>query len=84
MHTDIGLGSISKKISNQSIHDFVSLLYCYDKLVRGKVLKSRRFEELENLFQVRMRKNSIFFQTNQLIVSNYHFCKRVLEHLKNS
>lgn len=69
-----------KKLSCRPMLEFVALLYTYNIIVSDKV-KYHRTQELKDLFFNRMTKNSLFFQKNELVKSNYEFACKVIEAL---
>ncbi|HVI40094.1 MAG TPA: hypothetical protein VM577_05500 [Anaerovoracaceae bacterium] len=78
-----GIDSKSRKhnMSNQVIHDFVTMLYVFDKVVMSNGIKSHVLEELNYLVNVRMVKNKEYFTKNSSIVSSYEFIKKVVDYL---
>jgi len=68
-------------MSNQVIHDFVTMLYVFDKVVMSNGIKSHVLEELNYLVNVRMVKNKEYFTKNSSIVSSYEFIKKVVDYL---
>lgn len=77
------IDSMSRKhnMSNQVIHDFVTMLYAFDKVVMSEGIKSHILEELNDLVNVRMVKNKEYFTKNNSIVSSYEFIKKVVDYL---
>lgn len=67
-----------KKLSCRPMLEFVCLLYAYNLVVSDKV-KYHRIKELRELFFVRMIKKKEFFQSNDLIKTNYEFACKVID-----
>lgn len=71
--------SRSKKMSNPVIHDFVALLYLFDKVVTSDTTKKRTYERLYELFHVRMLKNRDYFSKNEQLTSCYEFVVKIVD-----
>lgn len=63
----------SKMLSNKTVHDFITLMYFYDIVVKSEKTKSNRFAEIAELFDVRMKRNCNYFKTNASLLSAYNF-----------
>ena len=64
--------------TEESINDFVSLLYCVSKIVVPQNNRNRIKQELEN-FIARTKENIIFFKTNSEILSLLIFFEGVIK-----
>lgn len=73
-----GKGIIDKKLRNKFIYDFVCLLYAYDEIVPDCTSKDHRYEELDHLFNDRMKKHEEWFRKNNIIASTYIFLKKIM------
>lgn len=63
----------TKKMKNKTINCFISLIYGYNEIVLSEDVKKHRFNELMNLFEIRMKENKEYFKTNSVITSTYRF-----------
>ncbi|MDY6045118.1 MAG: Abi family protein [Peptoniphilus sp.] len=77
---DAGKGSINNKLRNESIHDFVAMLYVLNQIVKSDEIKFHRLKDLNEFFNGRMIRSKDRFQDNNLIKSSYHFTKKVLDY----
>ena len=69
----------AKKMSNRTIHDFVVLLDCFDRIVTSAHTKKRQLQKLQKLFDERFTKHKDYFSNNALLCSNYDFVKKVVD-----
>ena len=70
-HLDIGKSSINNKLQNQSIHDFIAVLYVLDRITKSEEIKFHRLKDLNDFFEGRMLRSKEYFQNNNLITSSY-------------
>lgn len=70
--------SREKKLANPVIHDFVAMLYVYKKIVSSPRTAEHFTKELHDLFDIRMKRHSNYFESNECISSAYHFMKTVI------
>lgn len=70
--------TLSKKMVNPVIHDFVVLLYVYYKVV-GKETREKGFSEIHDLFSKRMVKHGDYYKSNEVILSSYRFTKKIVD-----
>ena len=68
-----------KKLSSRTIFEFSTLLYVYNLIIPDNI-KSKRAEDLHNLFNIRMQKNKIYFTDNDLILSTYDFLRKLIKY----
>lgn len=68
-----------KKMSNRTVHDFIVLLFCFDRIVTSNNTKSRQFKRLQKMFEERFVKHKEYFTNNALLCSNYEFVKKVID-----
>lgn len=66
------------KLSNPVIHDFVALLYLFDKVCTSSSTKKHTYESLYILFSERFCKHREYFAQNAAIVSSYEFVKKIV------
>lgn len=77
----IGEKARDKKLRNKFTYDFVCLMFTYDDIVPDSEIKRSCYEEMRNLFEVRMLRHKDWFEKNNNITSTYDFCKKVLDSL---
>lgn len=80
----VGNSSITNNLQKTFIYNFIVLLYVYDTIVESKGVKKNRYKELNSLLNERMVRNKDFFSKNNLIKSQYHFLKKVIDKLINN
>ena len=73
--------SREKKMSNPVIHDFIGLLFVYDKIVTSAKTREHFASELHQLFDERMVKRKEYFQKNEVLVSSYSFVMKAINQL---
>lgn len=71
----------TNKMSNQVIHDFVTMLYVFDKIVESDGVRKHTLAELHQLVNVRMTRNRHYFTKNESIKSTYDFIKKIVDYL---
>lgn len=69
-----------QKMTNPVMHDFVTTLYVFDKIVNSKSTKKRTYDDLKELFYVKLIRNKDFFAKNDVIVSYYNFAKKIVDY----
>ena len=67
------------KMTNPVLHDFVALLYVFEKVVPQSAAKNATYSELTELIDVRFVKNKHYFKENEAIVSCYNFLKIIVD-----
>lgn len=75
---------INNKLSNQSIHDFVALLYTLQTIIASDEVKERCFQDFVDFFGGRMIRSKTYFEKNSLLVSTYHFSKTILDNYRKN
>ncbi len=68
-----------KRMSNQVIHDFVSVLYVFDNIVTSEKVKHYTYNNLKDNFSQRLYKHIDYFEKNADVYSNLNFLKKVLD-----
>ncbi|MDY2631695.1 MAG: Abi family protein [Clostridium sp.] len=68
------------KMKNPIIHDFVVSLYVFNMLVKSKATKGKFMTELNGSLEDRFLENKEYFLKNAIIIDNYKFIKKVVEH----
>lgn len=71
------------KLSNPVIHDFIALLFLFDKVCTSKETKRKTYQTLRILFHQKFVRNKAFFEKNEVIVSSYEFVVKVVDFLYN-
>lgn len=80
-YSTAGNTMINTKLSNQVIHDFITMLYVFDNVVKSNKVKRNRYKELNQLFSERMLKNKEFFVDNEAIKTAYKFSAEIVDNL---
>lgn len=76
-----------KKMENPIIHDFVSLLFVYNDLLKisaTRKMRDAKMVELVNFFASdngRMKKNKKYFENNQTILESYKFILNIINYI---
>ena len=73
---NIGNTSRTNNLSYRVIYDFITLLYVYEEVISSQTMKNKRYKQLKELFDVRMKRNKDYFVKNQRIISEYSFITR--------
>ncbi len=71
-----------KKLSSRTILEFVALIYLYSIVVTGNV-REHRTSELYDLFYNRIPQKKDFFISNELLITSYEFCLKILNYFLN-
>ncbi|MFV0518435.1 MAG: Abi family protein [Aminipila sp.] len=71
-------------MQKQVVHDFVTLLYVFNKIIESEGVKNATYHQLNELINVRMIKKSNFFAQNDSIRSTYNFIKIIVDYLVKS
>lgn len=71
----------NKKMSNPRINQIVHLFYAYDKIVTSKNTRNIRINELNDLFENRIKQNADYFHSNTILTSTYEFFAKLLKKL---
>lgn len=69
------------KLSNPVIHDFVALLYLFDKICTSNKTKYYTYERLYNFFHDRLTYHADYFKENACIISTYEFVVKIVDFL---
>lgn len=69
------------KLLNPVIHDFIALLFLFDKVCTSKKTKYYTYEHLHKRFHTVFSRNPNFFEGNATIVSSYEFIVKVVDFL---
>ena len=78
-HVGLSQKSTDKKLAHPSIHDFAALLYLYHRVV-PEPDRERTYDELKNLFNNKMLKNSEYFKKNEAIKSSYSYVSDIVNY----
>lgn len=80
----IGASMRTNKLSNKFLYDFVSLLYVYKEFINANVVKTKRFEQIQEFMNGRVINNKEYFVKNECIKTAYLFAKKVVDYVKES
>lgn len=69
-----------KKLSNRSMHDFVVMLYVFNRVVSSEKVKQHTMDNIKNFVDGRMIHHKDYFAKNALLQSNYIFFKKVVDY----
>lgn len=72
------------KLANPVIHDFVALLYLFDKVCTSPSTKAYTYGNLYSLFSERFLRHADYFTSNASIVSSYEFVRKIVYFLHES
>lgn len=75
--------TIQDRLKNNSVQDFISLLFAINTVIKSDDLKSLYFRELKRLFDERMPRNSYLYKSSPALNQMYEFCKEVIDKLHN-
>lgn len=76
----ISENSRTKKLRNKSMHDFVVMLYVFNKVVTSEKQREYFMTELKEFVDNRMVRHKDYFIKNALLQSNYIFLKKVVDY----
>ena len=79
--SEFGNTMINSKLSNKAICGFVTMLYVYENVINSESIKWHRYSELNEIFNVRMKKKKQYFEDNECIKTSYEFCKTIVDKL---
>lgn len=80
----IGASMRTNKLSNKFLYDFVSLLYVYKEFINVNIVKTKRFEQIQEFIDGRVIKNKEYFAKNECIKTAYSFAKKVVDYMNQS
>lgn len=69
------------KLANPVIHDFIAMLFLFDKVCTSPETKKHTYKTLSNLFHQKFTRNKTFFENNEIIISSYEFVVKVVDFL---
>lgn len=72
------------KLANPVIHDFVALLYLFDKVCTSPSTKAYTYNSLYHLFSDRFLRHADYFTSNASIVSSFEFVRKIVYFLHES
>lgn len=70
-----------KKMSNRTVHDFITLLYTFCFITTSDGVKQHKLRSLQELLTGRFIENSAYFRGHGTIESTYDFVKKVVDKL---
>lgn len=74
--------TIQNRLKNNSVQDFISLLYAIKIVIKSEKLKKYYFDNISRLFNDRMVRDSYLYKSAPALNQMYDFCKKVLDILK--
>lgn len=77
---NIGKNMRVKKLSNRFNLEFVALLYLFSEIVSDKIW-AKKIKNLKVFFNKRLQRSMDFFKTNEIILTNFEFLKKVVDNL---
>lgn len=75
---DIKATARNKKMENPLVHDLMTMLYVYQKVVTSEATMSHMKRELQDLID-RFARHEAYFKNNSLILSYFDFFKKVVD-----
>lgn len=72
------------KLANPVIHDFVALLFLFDRVCTSPSAKKRVYAGLTDLLEGRFQQHSDYFQQNAVLVSSYEFVRKIVHFLQEN
>lgn len=72
-----------KKMQNPIVHDFVVTLYVFYIVVKSDSTKVNNMNKLKKIIDERFTENKDYFCKNQIIITNYRFIKKIVDHFYN-
>lgn len=72
------------KLSNPVIHDFIALLFLFDKVCTSERTKFYTYHHLYKHFHGTFTRNASYFENNATILSAYEFVVKVIDFFYNS
>lgn len=66
-------------IRNLFIHDFICLLYAFNLYVKSDEIKTHRFQEIKEFFDIRVIRNKDKYENNKILIEDYKFVKKVID-----
>lgn len=70
---------IKRKLRNLFIHDFICLLYAFNLYVKSDEIKTHRFKEIKEFFDIRVIRNKDKYEKNKILIDDYKFVKKVID-----
>ena len=82
--SNIGKRELRNKMSNPVIHDFVLLLYLFDRIVESEDARTKTYEKLKHFINERVPQHKEYFSKNQILVTSYQFVKKTVDSFTES
>jgi len=76
----VGRKARNNRMKNPVMHDFIVTVYVFNNIITSKKIKSITMQELKDLIDERITRNSAYFKTNQILTSHYEFVKKVVDY----
>jgi len=77
----ISASARAKNLNYRVVYSFITLIYIYDSVVADEIIKSERYQQLKDLFNIHMVKHKDYFKSNTKITGVYNFIKKVVDTL---
>jgi len=77
---DIDSTQRKNKLSNPFIHDFVVMLFVFDRIVSSDQIRVNGFRELKDLIDNRFTRNKQYFYKNEALTTAYEFVKKIVDY----
>lgn len=77
-----GINSTQRKnkLSNPFIHDFVVMLFVFDRIVSSEQIRVNGLRELKDLLDNRFTRNKQYFYSNEALKTTYEFVKKIVDY----
>ncbi len=79
---DIKKRTIQDRLKNNSVQDFISLLFSIDIVIKSEELKNYYFKNIKELFDGRMIRNAHLYKSSPSLNQMYEFCKKIIDNLQ--
>jgi abortive infection bacteriophage resistance protein len=76
----LGRKARNNRMKNPVMHDFIVTVYVFNNIITSKKIRSITMQELKDLIDNRMTRNSAYFKANQILTSHYDFVKKVVDY----
>ena len=81
--SNLGKSKSLRYLDNPVIHDFITTIVVFDRVVTSTGTKQHTYNELHKLFHERMTKNKNYFVKNEKILAIYNFVVKIVDFYYN-
>lgn len=74
----------NNKMKNPRLKQIVTMIYVFEKVVTSRAIKETRYAELEELINVRMKRNKDYYRNNPTIISTFKFIEKISIYLSSN